>query len=367
MSENQDFALNDEGPRPGPSPAEGAAPPPLVVIEYRRGISSVLAPPGLILLICLAILSYQRQTPIRPIATAPVAAPPGTAGGPKGQGRIIMVEPSNTGAAFAPIAARFGAPPTHPPEPDPAIKPETESVESATPGTEPTPAREIRVEPPAPEPARATQPPDPPRVAHAEPEAPRPTLAENLEEIRREAERKAADLEEMESIKVESRGVLIYEAFQKAQANRPAFRRELQRVLKALGKQGGPEIEKLCERYGRTTVQEIHDRVLRDLNRNAMPLSNPARVEMMRRRGLPEPMILDYLAHQLRHTINTRGGPRDSHEVRVKAAQQLLTVPLAPDLAPTPARGPAPPSGPSRGGRPLTVPGPAPARPGRQA
>ena len=48
----------------------------------------------------------------------------------------------------------------------------------------------------------------------------------------------------------------------------------------------------------------------------------------MRKIGLPEPVLLDFLAHKVDQTRNTRGGPRDDDEVRVRAARLLLTYPL---------------------------------------
>ena len=45
---------------------------------------------------------------------------------------------------------------------------------------------------------------------------------------------------------------------------------------------------------------------------------------MLRDLGVPEPGILDFLANDLHRYINSRNGPRDSNEVRVNAAKQLL-------------------------------------------
>ena len=65
------------------------------------------------------------------------------------------------------------------------------------------------------------------------------------------------------------------------------------------------------------------------LKRSAAGLTLPVKVEMMRYLGLPEPKILDYVAHRYHPTIHARGGPRDENEVRVRAARALLAMPLA--------------------------------------
>jgi len=48
---------------------------------------------------------------------------------------------------------------------------------------------------------------------------------------------------------------------------------------------------------------------------------------MMRRLGLPEPIILDALTRDAARSLKTRGGPRDMDEVRALAGRQLLAIP----------------------------------------
>jgi hypothetical protein len=422
MRDDRDFAMNAEDSKPADDSTASSPASPMVVIEYRRGLSAVLVPPVLILLATLVILSYQRQTPIRPIAPPPADSTPKA---PSGQGRIIMVESSGAGAAFEPIMARaemrFGppAPPASPPTPAPVAvarltpAPPAPAAEAAKPvgadETEgapspfdldprkdhlpslPAPGREIAVEtapPPVPAPEKAQPPPPaprrgafmvetppppapapaaepvPPAVARAEPEAPRPTKEQILDEIRREAEQKNAEQKQMELLKLQARSLQLYETYQKAQASRVPFRNDLRLLIETMGNQAGPEIKQLCEKYGRDTAKEIEDGVKLDLFRSAR-WTWQRRVEMMRARGLPEPRILDHLANELDWTRGSRGGPRDENEVRVRAARLLLSFPIAP--LPPSASDPAPPLA---GARPSAksvagvapAPGPGPVR-----
>jgi len=52
---------------------------------------------------------------------------------------------------------------------------------------------------------------------------------------------------------------------------------------------------------------------------------------MLRLYGVPEAGILDFLANEIHYMINTRSGPRDSNEVRIDAAKQLLRIALVKD------------------------------------
>jgi len=52
---------------------------------------------------------------------------------------------------------------------------------------------------------------------------------------------------------------------------------------------------------------------------------------MLRLYGVPEAGILDFLANEIHFLINTPNGPRDSNEVRIDAAKQLLSLKLVKD------------------------------------
>ena len=127
----------------------------------------------------------------------------------------------------------------------------------------------------------------------------------------------------------------LNEAMRQADEDRPKFQAELKRILllQKPANKAGPEIMQLCERYGRDTMIEIEEVVRKALNGPAAPASSRPRnerVNHLRILGLPESRILDYLANIQAKNISTRNGPRDHDEALVRAAKQLLTIPLPP-------------------------------------
>jgi hypothetical protein len=366
MSEHHDFAIDAEASKPAAESPKSPPAQPLVVVEYRRGLSSALIPPLLILLAALLIVSYQRQTPVRPLAPAQAAS---TARGATGQSRIIMVEPSGSGAAVEPIDVRpenrFGPP-------APASSPSSAPAQAAVDPADPTGANgaaersllgdDRNAEGPRspfdPDPARpgsvarkrgvnprskpAPTPGEAPAIARAEPVEPLPTREQFEQDLRREAEEKQIEMREMEAIKRDASSLELREIYQRAQDERIPFLKELRFRVQTLGMKAGPEIRNLCTQYGRNTSPIIEERVVRELNRKVR-LSYPAKVELMRQLGLPETMILDLLSKEMDHLRTTRNGPRDQNEVRVLAARILLNVPFPPRS--TPPSGAAPRSG----------------------
>jgi hypothetical protein len=132
-----------------------------------------------------------------------------------------------------------------------------------------------------------------------------------------------------------------YEVFRKIHAERPAFHNDLRRLVDELGDGAGPEIASLCDRYGRDALPEVRKVVGQALKRSAARLKHKPKIEMLRAQGVPEPMILDLLAHEQHVNINTRGGPRDQNEVLASAAKILLTYPPTAPRANPPATKPA--------------------------
>lgn len=375
-----------------PGSALAPVPPPLVVIQYRnRGLHMALLPPLLILLAALVITSYQRQARLRPLSPPPAAVSKADGpANPSGRRRIIMVEGSGTGAAVEPIQVRAATPPLPPPPTapvaatEPAPTPATEPVAEqalarvedprlpgpfspfdleAGPGLPPLPAeggREDAVgplpEPPVPlmSAERGSLSPDSPEMAsrgagELAPEGqepgpaaePRVTKEQILQGIRAEAVQKKADQENLKNEMVHAKAREYYEVFRKIQAERPAFHNDLRRLLQELGDGAGQEIDALCDRYGRNTLPEVHDNVVLALNRSAARLKRRAKIEMMRSQGVPEPVILDFLAHEQDPYVNSRRGPRDHNEVFAFAARVLLAYPPVTSPAAKPARTPA--------------------------
>ena len=55
-------------------------------------------------------------------------------------------------------------------------------------------------------------------------------------------------------------------------------------------------------------------------------MSRQAEVIAMRKLGLPEPMILDYLVNNALKSVNGRSGPADERAAVIAASKQLLAI-----------------------------------------
>jgi type II secretory pathway pseudopilin PulG len=127
---------------------------------------------------------------------------------------------------------------------------------------------------------------------------------------------------------------------------RRQFLDELRMILKVQGRMAGQEIERLSNRTGRTEDPRllIRARVVIGENR----ISQHAKVRRLREFGVPETVILDYLANALNKDLGARNGPRTRNEVWIRAGKLLLKY--YDDDAPRPADPPA------AGGRPAVPP-----------
>jgi hypothetical protein len=152
---------------------------------------------------------------------------------------------------------------------------------------------------------------------------------EILRDIQREADEANARREQMEQLKPRAQALLAAEAVARIQEDRVPFRNELRQLIAERGNDAGPEIDRLCDTYGRDTPPETRAAYHRALRSTPARLTRQGMVELMRSAGLPEPVILDYLAHGLHKTLNSRGGPRDEDEVRVRAGRLLLQFPVS--------------------------------------
>jgi hypothetical protein len=164
----------------------------------------------------------------------------------------------------------------------------------------------------------------------AEEKAP-PSREELINDIRAEAAEKRAERKELFNLKERARGEMQADSLARTEEDRVLFRRELVEILKSGSKQAGREIDTLCDKFGRNYDPELRKRVTHELTRNFGRMTRDAKVRMLRAFGVPEPGILDFLANDIHRMINSRGGPRDSGEVRVNAAKQLLTIKLGKD------------------------------------
>jgi hypothetical protein len=363
----------------------------VIVVEYRqRGLLARLMPPALILVLALAISSYQRSAPLRPLApridlnalarnaaepAAPAPPPkvvfrsdtgtsPDTENTPKSDSpsetppdRDVRREapaarvdegraPKDSGPSTTLAAARTSRSSLFELDPDAGLEAIRPAAVVALPvnAAERAP-REAMEEPeraagPGPAPSAASIVPDPgaPDVPPGREEPAREQASrergdlasreEILRDIQREADEKGARRDEIERIKPQAGAMLFSELLAKVQEERMPFRNELRQLLAQWGDSAGRAIDELCDNYGREPLPEVRRAYSRARRTSSTRMSRQATVDLLRSIGLPEPAILDYLAHDLHKHINTRGGPRDEDEVRVRAARLLLSLPL---------------------------------------
>jgi hypothetical protein len=161
--------------------------------------------------------------------------------------------------------------------------------------------------------APAAAPPSPPIAVRAEP--PLPSKEETLRAIQEEAIRH----------QVEDKAVEIHRL---RYEERIRFHQDLRQVLDQHGRHAGPAIDQLCVRYGFEADRIRVARGSRIWSSRGKPLA--ARVWQIRGLDLPETAILNFMSDDLHARLHTPDGPRDSNEVRVKAARLLLHCELPP-------------------------------------
>lgn len=379
-------------PDPEPPAASEPAPPsdPIVVIQYRdRFLPSVLILPLLILLLAVtAVAVIRANTPdwpglvaLRARRVPALRQPPAmiTAPDPTSErdppqpgpaaAAIIVVDKNrldgNGPLDLKPTAAELAAASDLEParaarsQPDPAMSKPTsapaeapEPAEAGAPTASRNPLVAIGFDPPG-TPHAARQPNDPPE-ADAESDTQRAR-----EEIAREAaalhaRRQQVDAQrplwlEQNAVQGEqNHGELLAQALANAEADRPRFRADVRKLLAELGNQAGPQLEALCDEYGRELFQEVEDAGRRQLGGPVARLSKAERVKVLRAQGFTEQRLLLYLRNLESRNILARGGPQDSDEALVRAAHQLLAVPLGPTATAHRAASPRAPAATSR-------------------
>jgi hypothetical protein len=173
----------------------------------------------------------------------------------------------------------------------------------------------------------------PPPAAPAAP-GPQPPVSrqELLDSLRAEAAARKAQLDQLRDLKAQARASLSVESQMRMEDARVSFRRELTQIVKSKSSTAGQEIDALCDRYGRDYDDALRDQIGRQLARLNGRSGVQGKVQLLRRCGVPEPGILDYLAHELdRHYLHSRGGPSSHDDVRLMAARQLLLIRLPKD------------------------------------
>src|SRR5271166_3709726 len=160
---------------------------------------------------------------------------------------------------------------------------------------------------------------------------PQPTQDQLLQDIQAEAAEKNAELKQRRDLKDRAREVVDSESQARVEDQRAAFRRDLREAIKLSRKEAATQIDDLCNRYGRNYSDGLRSKARYLLERYGGKMSREAKVRMLRFHGVPEAGILDFLANDIHFMINTRNGPRDSNEVRIDAAKQLLRIALVKD------------------------------------
>ncbi|MBX6315069.1 MAG: hypothetical protein IRY99_19465, partial [Isosphaeraceae bacterium] len=175
-----------------------------------------------------------------------------------------------------------------------------------------------------------------PGIAEAEPA--RPDTRQIWEDIQREALRREDERKDLEDLKRtqplrEARQLRahaaerIAKARREALAERIAFRKELTQILRRLGSRAAPKIRELGQRYTRSTIPEIEDRVAKAYGK--LPQNDYlGRIAAARHYGLPEIRILDDLARVQTLNIVARNGPRNEDDALIRAARMLLAIPV---------------------------------------
>jgi len=171
----------------------------------------------------------------------------------------------------------------------------------------------------------ATEPPKPGPLA----DQPIPTRDQVLDEIRVEAAEKLAERKELMGLKERARDEVAAEGLERVNDQRAQFREQLEQILSSRSQTKGKEIDELCDRFGRAYDPMLRKRVRYVLSHLNGRMTLQAKVKVLRDLGVPEPGVLDFLANELHHYVNSRNGPRDKDDVRVNAARQLLLLKLA--------------------------------------
>jgi hypothetical protein len=144
---------------------------------------------------------------------------------------------------------------------------------------------------------------------------PLPSREESVRQIREEAAKKQAELNQLGATKQAE-----YRAFR--QSERVKFRDELRDVLDTHGNLAGPEIDLVAKRYSYDVDRQ---KFLRAHNSwKSSRSSIESKIRFTRSLGLPEPAILNLLSDELVFQIGTREGPRNRNDVRIRAARMLL-------------------------------------------
>jgi hypothetical protein len=167
------------------------------------------------------------------------------------------------------------------------------------------------------------------------------------EEIRQEAEQRRAEREQMEALipTVEAQQIVDQErgdadktdrARQRAETDRVPYREALRKAIDRHGDDAGPTIRALAGKHVTKILDDDKKDLIRALKEHAGRLDRNGRVALYRSFGLPEASILETLALAEVRNFRARNGPKNLDDAYVRAARQLLAVPLETPSPPPP-------------------------------
>jgi hypothetical protein len=157
---------------------------------------------------------------------------------------------------------------------------------------------------------------------------PVPTKDQVFDEIQAEAAEKKAEMKELRGLKDRARDEVAAEAIERLEEQRVEFRQQLADIVGSGSLTKGKEIDELCNRFGRVYDPAIKKRVGYVLSHLTGKMSLQTKVKVLRKLGVPEPGVLDFLANELHRSLYSRNGPKDTNDVRLSAARQLLSMRL---------------------------------------
>jgi hypothetical protein len=312
------LALNFQPIAPGSLPAVESSPTPTVKPDLTKSASPPAVTPATANETEPAKTAASSDQPIAPPSVTDANAPPPLA--------TPLKEPEPQIAATTPVDATRPAPRgavavgfSVPPDSD---SPFAELNISRGPSGRSTTDRD-----------RAAASSAPAMVSDPSPDTqPHPTEEQLRQDIQAEAAEKAAAEKQRNDMKDRAREVVDAETQARVEDERAAFRRDLREAVKLSHKEAAAQIDVLCNRYGRNYSEDLRGKARFLLERFGGKMSREDKVRMFRFRGIPEPAILDFLANEIHHyMLRSRNGPRDSDEVRIDAAKQLLRIELVKD------------------------------------
>lgn len=323
-----------------PEEAPVVAPPPVVVVRYRRSWSARLLPPVLIVLVALALFrvrisdrdwsgawsSAERTSGDTPVAVADAH--------PHGPTPLVAPKPLVAHGEHASPPVIEAAP-----EPGPGPQPE-EFTPAAPPEREPTVA--LGFVPPGQGGDAPSAPISPFDLTENAPLVPAPpdAVVDDQAEIEAEARRIREERDSIAGLKGEllqremreaeaRRQREHIESYRKVESDRALFRKDLDSVIRSHGNDAGPRIVELTQRYGQVAPLHARERAARVLqSRSGSRMTPREKIEFLRGLGISEPAILTEVLHYEVKNIGYRRGPKDKVEALVTAGRILLSAPL---------------------------------------